>query len=119
MALLTLGAGFTSRSGMLPPALAKPAGVTLWCALVYWIIAALLPRLPVWRVCFAATATGWCVEFLQLTPFPAWLASEFPLSKWVLGRVFHLHDLWWYAVGAVVAALAHRLIHEFFSHERK
>lgn len=110
MAVLTLGAGFASRSGILDPALAKLAGVALWCAFVYWIIAVLLIRISVWIACIAAIVTGWCVEFLQLTPFPAWLASEFPLSKWVLGQVFHLPDLASYVVGAALAAVVHRLI---------
>lgn len=103
----TLAAGVAARSGTLPPSLAKPVGVCLWCALVYWWVVFARPRLAVWRVLLVATAVGWAVEFLQLTPVPAKLAELFPPSRWVLGRAFHAADLAAYVVGAGAAAGLH------------
>ena len=104
---ITLVVGVVARSGTLPPAVAKPVGVALWCALVYWLVVFARPRLSPLRVCLVAIAAGWAVELLQLTPGPARLAAAFPPSRWVLGRAFHASDLAAYVVGAVLAAAVH------------
>lgn len=107
MALVILIAGITARSGTLPAFWAKYTGVALWCALVYWLVVFVRPRMPVLKACIAAAAIGWAVEFFQLTPGPRGLASLFPPSRWVLGTTFRAPDLPAYLVGAVCAAALH------------
>lgn len=106
----TLAAGVGVRSGLVPPLLAKYAGVALWCALVYWLVLFLGPRLSPLRACAISIAIGWAVEFAQLTPGPKWLASVLPLSRWVFGTTFNAPDLAAYILGAVAAAGMHRLL---------
>lgn len=107
MATVTLAAGLAARSGVLPPALAKPVGVALWCVLVYWLVVFARPQITALRACLIAIALGWGVELLQLTPGPARLAAAFPPSRWVLGRAFHGGDLAAYVAGAAFAAALH------------
>jgi hypothetical protein len=52
-----------------------------------------------------ALAISWAIEFLQLTPIPAWMSSIHPLFHPVFGEVFNVTDLLWYAFGAAVAPL--------------
>ncbi|MCA9299187.1 MAG: DUF2809 domain-containing protein [Phycisphaerales bacterium] len=105
MSLLTIGAGLWIRSGSVPPTLAKPIGVALWSALVFWLLVLLRPRSSIWIVVVVASCLGVAVEILQRTPFPAWMASQIPASRWVLGRHFHASDLPWYPMGALGAGV--------------
>lgn len=107
LALVTLIAGVTARSGTLAPILAKPAGVALWCALVYWLVVMRWTRASLLAATLTAIGIGWAVELLQLTPVPAALAAELPLSRWVLGSTFHAMDLGAYVAGAMLAMCAH------------
>ena len=103
----TLGLGVGIRLGPMPPVWAKYGGVGLWCALVYWLVLFISPRLAAWMAFLAALGIGCGVELLQLSDIPRTLARSIPLSKWILGTTFSAPDFPAYAVGAGLAALLH------------
>ncbi len=107
LAAVTLCIGVAARSGWLPSFWAKYIGVALWSVLVYWIVVFVAPRWSPWRVGVTTLGIGWLVEFAQLSPAPAWLASVIPLARWVFGTTYNAPDLIGYLVGAIVATGAH------------
>ena len=83
-------------------------GGALYAALVYVLIAVVLPRAR--RPVVAAVALAVCVvvELAQLTAGPAALADAFPPAALVLGTTFNPWDLLAYAVGVAAALGADR-----------
>lgn len=88
----------------------KYTGVALWSALLYALLVAAAPQVSVVRIALATLAVSWAVEFLQLAPFPAWLAARQPIFAWVFGTSFSPWDLPAYAVGIILAAAIHALL---------
>lgn len=80
-----------------------PAGDGLYAALVYVLVAILIPSKP--KVLIAAAAFAVCVmiELFQLTGLPAELGESWPPLRLVLGTTFGTADLLAYAVGTAVA----------------
>jgi hypothetical protein len=106
-AVLILAAGLGVRA-FTGGAFAKYAGIALYAALVYALVAWLFPRLaPQWTA-LAATAFCWLVELAQLTPWPAALSQRSVVARLVLGSTFNAPDLIWYAVGATALFGIHR-----------
>ncbi|GIJ49940.1 membrane protein [Virgisporangium aliadipatigenens] len=103
-AILGAGLGVRAFTG---GAFAKYAGIALYAALVYALVAWLFPRLaPQWTA-VAATGFCWLVELAQLTPWPAELSERSVIARLVLGSTFNPPDLFWYFVGAAVLFGAH------------
>jgi len=87
---------------------AKYAGIALYAALVYALVAWLAPRLaPQWTA-LIAVAFCWAVEVAQLTPVPSALSERSVLARLVLGSTFNTPDLFWYAVGVAALFGLHR-----------
>ncbi|MGP9651723.1 ribosomal maturation YjgA family protein [Glutamicibacter sp. AOP38-B1-38] len=84
------------------------AGGVLYAALIYVVVAFIVPTRS-WHT-VGAWALGWCVavELLQLTSLPREAAALFPPSRLILGTGFAAMDLLAYIVGALTAALADR-----------
>jgi hypothetical protein len=106
-AALTVAGGLAVRS-VLDGFWAKYLGVGLWAVCVYALVVAAAPRLKPGRAALVALAISWAVEFFQLTPIPAKLASVHPWFRLVFGEVFGWGDLPAYAAGVLIAALVHR-----------
>jgi hypothetical protein len=105
--ILVAGLGVRAFAG---GAFAKYAGVALYAALSYALVAWLFPRLaPQWTA-VAATAFCWLVELAQLTPWPAQLSERSVVARLVLGSTFNPPDLCWYAVGAAALFALHRAV---------
>lgn len=78
----------------------KYAGDALYTALIYVLLVLPWPRIRPWTAGLAAAALSWAIEFAQLASIPRWLQP-------LLGSTFNPPDLFWYAVGAAMAAVAH------------
>jgi hypothetical protein len=79
------------------------AGDSLYAALLYVVVAIVVPRMR-WRaVALAAFAICAAVEFFQLTGIPADMSTQYPGASLVLGTTFQWSDLLAYALGAATA----------------
>jgi len=111
--LIPVGIAWRMAPLHLPPFLYKYGGSVLWAAMVYWIVAAMLPRLRPVTVGLLAALIAALVEFSRLYHAPALDAFRLTLAgKLVLGRFFSLRDIaaYWLAI-AVAAAIDHLLPH--------
>jgi hypothetical protein len=87
----------------LPPFLYKYGGSVLWAAMVYWLVAAVLPRLHPGTVAVLAALIAAAVEFSRLCHTPALDAFRLTLAgKLILGRFFSVRDIaaYWLAIAA-------------------
>ncbi|SEB58921.1 Protein of unknown function [Paramicrobacterium humi] len=84
---------------------ADVVGDVLYAALIYLLVAALLPRAP--QIVPAAVAIVWCVaiEFFQLTGLPEQWGLAFRPAMLVFGTVFSPVDIACYVAGIVGVAL--------------
>ena len=109
LAIATMLAGLVLRLVPLglPYPLVKWGGSVLWAAMVYWLLAALMPYTRVITVAFAAAVVAGLVESLRLYHSPGLDAFRLTLAGvLLLGRVFsrwHLVAYW--AAIAVVSLL--------------
>lgn len=105
--LIPMGIAWRMAPLHLPPFFYKYGGSVLWAAMVYWIVAALLPRLrPITLGALAGSLTA-VVELSRLYHAPALDAFRLTLAgKLILGRFFSLYDIaaYWLAI-AVAAAI--------------
>ena len=109
IALLLIPVGVAWRMAPLglPPFLYKYGGSVLWAAMVYWIIAAIFPRLKPVRLAILAGGAAAIVEFSRLYHQPALDVFRTTLAgKLLLGRFFSMRDIaaYWLAI-AVTAWL--------------
>jgi hypothetical protein len=107
LALIPVGIAWRNAPLHLPPFLYKYGGSVLWAALVYWLIAAILPRTGLATVVTAAGVIAALVEFSRLYRTPALDAFRVTLAgKLILGRIFSPRNIaaYWLAI-AVSAAL--------------
>lgn len=111
--LIPVGVAWRMAPLHLPPFLYKYGGSVLWAAMVYWIVAALLPRLrPVTLGALAGSLTA-VVELSRLYHAPALDAFRLTLAgKLILGRFFSFYDIaaYWLAI-AVAAAIDWRWLY--------
>ena len=110
IALAIIACGLGLRLGGydigLPYVLVKYGGSTLWGAMVFFLIATLLPRQPLGRLAFLALVIAALTEFSRLYHTP-WL-DEFRLTLaggLLLGRIFSWWNIVAYAIGIVIAGL--------------
>lgn len=114
LAIATMLAGLVLRLVPLglPYWLTKWGGSVLWAAMVYWLLAALLPYARVTTVTLAAGVVAGLVESLRLYHSPGLDAFRLTLAGvLLLGRVFsrwHLVAYW--AAIAVVSVLDWALV---------
>jgi glycopeptide antibiotics resistance protein len=110
--LPVLGLGSRSGHPALPSFVAAYAGDTLWTAMVYVSLILFWPRLPISRALAISLGFSFLIEFSQLYRAP-WIdevrANRF--AALVLGRGFLASDLVCYTVGAMLAAVADRLLY--------
>lgn len=79
------------------------AGDALYAALLYVVVAFVVPRARAAVVAPIAFAVCAAVECFQLTGIPAALAETVPAAALVLGTTFQWTDLLAYALGAAAA----------------
>lgn len=113
LAIATMLAGLALRLVPLglPYWLVKWGGSVLWAAMVYWLLAALMPYMRVTIVALVAAVVAGLVESLRLYHSPGLDAFRLTLAGvLLLGRVFskwHLAAYW--AAIAVVSLLDWRM----------
>ncbi|KQP59550.1 ribosomal maturation YjgA family protein [Methylobacterium sp. Leaf112] len=89
----------------LPPALVKYGGSILWGAMVYGLVATVLPR-PRRRIVVLAALVALAVELVRLVHAPGLDAFRATLAgQLLLGRIFSLWNLTAYAAGIAGAVL--------------
>lgn len=106
LAIATMLAGLVLRLVPLglPYPLVKWGGSVLWAAMVYWLLAALMPYTRVITVAFAAAVVAGLVESLRLYHSPGLDAFRLTLAGvLLLGRVFSRWHLvaYWAAIAVV------------------
>lgn len=107
-AVLTVAAGLGVRAGA-GESFAKPAGDALYTVLICTLVVLVAPRVKPVTAAGVALGISWAIECAQLTGVPAELSQQSVAARLVLGSTFNPPDLFWYAVGAAVAAAAHGL----------
>lgn len=101
VALIPVGIAWRMVPLHLPPFLYKYGGSVLWAAMVYWLVAALLPRLVPVRVAILAAVIAALVECSRLIHTPALDTFRLTLAgKLILGRFFSEKDIvaYWLAI---------------------
>lgn len=90
----------------LPYLLVKYGGSALWGAMVFFLLATLLPRQPLARLAILAIVVAALTEFSRLYHAP-WLdAFRLTLAgALLLGRIFSWWNILAYALGIVLAAI--------------
>jgi len=109
----TIAAGLTLRLAHLglPFALTKYGGSFLWALMIYWIVSTLRPRSPIPGAALTAGLIATAVELFKLYHAP-WL-DAFRLTlpgSLLLGRIFSLWDLIFYALAILAGTLADHAI---------
>lgn len=104
IALAVIAAGLAVHTLAPAGVLSDATGDALYAALIYLLVAFLVPRWPSWASGSAALA--WCiaVELFQLTGLPEQWGAAFRPLLLVFGTVFSALDLVFYAAGVVCAA---------------
>jgi hypothetical protein len=106
LALIPIGIAWRMAPLHLPLFLYKYGGSVLWAAMVYWLVAALLPRLDPVRVAGLAAVIAALVECSRLVHTPALDAFRLTLAgRLILGRFFSGKDIvaYWLAIFACAA----------------
>jgi len=89
----------------LPQVIVKYGGSFLWAAMVYWLVAALLPTLESIALGFIAAAVASAVEFAKQIDTPGLSAFRDTFAgKVLLGRYFSYTDIAVYLVAIACAA---------------
>jgi hypothetical protein len=115
LALIPIGVAWRMAPLHLPQFLYKYGGSVLWAAMVYWIVAAIFPRLAPAAVAAASAVIAALVEFFRLFHTPGMDAFRITLAgKLILGRFFSLRNIvaYWLAIG--VSALIDRALQRRF-----
>ena len=85
----------------LPWFLYKYGGSMLWAVALYWLLAAILPRLTATRIALIAAVAAAAVEFSRLWHTPGFDAFRVTIAgKLLLGRFFSLKNIasYWLAI---------------------
>ncbi|HZL26787.1 MAG TPA: DUF2809 domain-containing protein [Acidobacteriaceae bacterium] len=106
LALIPIGIAWRLAPLHLAPFFYKYGGSVFWAAMLYWLAAALLPRLSPPRVAALAALIATLVECSRLVHTPALDAFRTTLAgKLLLGRFFSLKNIaaYWLAILASAA----------------
>jgi len=108
---LGLGVRFFGRGLGLPIGIVKYGGSVLWATMVFFLVAALLPRLPRPRLARIAMGIAVGVELVRLVHAP-WLdAFRLTLAgALLLGQIFSVWNLLAYAVGILLGVVVDQVI---------
>ena len=108
---LGLGVRFFGRGLGLPIGIVKYGGSVLWATMVFFLVAALLPRLPRPRLAQIAMGIAVGVELVRLVHAP-WLdAFRLTLAgALLLGQIFSVWNLLAYAVGILLGVVVDQVI---------
>jgi hypothetical protein len=87
----------------------KYGGSALWAAMIYWLVAGIFTRKPVFLIALFACIATTGIETFKLVYSPGLESFRLTLAgKLLLGRIFSLKDLVAYAVAiALCGALDH------------
>lgn len=103
--VVTMGTALRLVPVGLPAVLVKYGGSILWGAMVYGLVATVLPR-PRRRIVVLAALLALGVELVRLVQTPGLDAFRLTLAgQLLLGRIFSLWNLMAYAAGIAGAAL--------------
>ncbi|MGJ5007591.1 DUF2809 domain-containing protein [Bradyrhizobium oligotrophicum] len=94
----------------LPAFIVKYGGSVLWATMLYMLLVALLPRMPLWQIAGLALGIAVIVEASRLIHTP-WLDS-FRLTltgALLLGRIFSLWNIAAYVVGILIGVWIDRM----------
>ncbi|HEX4262706.1 MAG TPA: DUF2809 domain-containing protein [Verrucomicrobiae bacterium] len=97
-----------------PSALGKYPGDALWALMVFIVWGIVFPRKPVLQILVFTLATSYCVEVCKLYR-TEWL-NDFrnsTMGHLLLGSTFSWQNLITYTIGAVIGALAERVLLSF------
>lgn len=96
----------------LPQVIVKYGGSFLWAAMVYWVLAVLLPRLRPLHLGLCATAVAVGVEFFKRVDTPGLNAFRDTFAgKVLLGRYFSYTDIAVYILAIACATwIDHRVL---------
>jgi hypothetical protein len=111
--LIPIGVGWRMLPLHLPFFAYKYGGSILWAAMVFFILAAIAPRLSPAKLATAAAVVAAAVEFSRLLHTPALDAFRDTLAgKLILGRFFSPRNIvaYWLAI-AVSAAIDAKVLH--------
>lgn len=108
-AALTVVLGLGVRAGAAGD-VAKYAGDALYTTLLYALVVLAAPRAKPAAAAWTALGISWAIELSQLSGVPAGLSRRSVLARLVLGSTFNPPDLFWYAAGAALGWLGHRII---------
>ncbi len=108
LAVVAIGLGLAVRQpGLgLSPFAAKYGGAVVWAMMVYFLVRAVAPRLPLLASALLAGAIAWGWEATQLID-AEWF-DTIRATRWgqlVFGRTFAMEDVIAYWIGIAVAAL--------------
>jgi hypothetical protein len=111
--LIPVGIAWRTAPLHLPPFAYKYGGSILWAAMLYFLLAALLPQLHPARLAVIACATAALVEFSRLIHTPALDTFRVTLAgKLILGRFFSPRNIAAYSlVIGIAAVIDARVIH--------
>jgi len=107
VALIPIGIAWRMAPLHLPQFLYKYGGSVLWAGMVYWLVAAMLPRSRPLSLALLAALMAALVEFSRLVPIPSVDAFRLTLAgKLILGRFFSPWDILAYWIAIAIAAAA-------------
>ncbi len=107
LSLIPVGVAWRMVPLHLPSFWYKYGGSVLWAAMVYWLVAAILPRIPAVGVGLMAGALIAGIEFSRLYHAPVIDAFRLTLAgKLILGRFFSLRNIVAHWLAITVAAMA-------------
>jgi len=121
LAFGTMILGLASRSNELdfPEFIAIHAGDALWALLVFWLVRALKPSLPVLHSALLAIGFAYFIEFSQFYHAP-WIDGirSTTLGGLVLGFGFQLSDLICYFLGVCIGYVLNIMVISKLEHAR-
>ena len=104
--LMVIAFGLLARYGLSGWA-SKYVGLGLWATMIYALVVLARPSISPLIGAAVALAFCWMIEFMQLTPGPAWLSSQPILLRLIFGIGFSAWDLPTYAAGVGLGAGVH------------
>lgn len=104
LTVCTIAAGLATRAfpSLLPAALGKYPGDSLWAVMVFFGFGVIFPRLTTLRLACLALAFSFTIETLKLCP-SNWLSSmrQTAIGHLVFGRAFTWQNYFAYSIGIV------------------
>jgi hypothetical protein len=107
LCVCTIAAGLATRAfpSLLPAALGKYPGDSLWAVMVFFGLGVIVPRLTTLRLACVALVFCFTIETLKLCPW-SWLSSmrQTVIGHLVFGRAFTWQNYFAYSIGILCAS---------------